>query len=203
MREVDGVPHINHPNFEWALPQEILLEVKNDRLLEIHNGHPRVHNEGGGGTPGMELVWDYLLTNGKRIFGIAVDDAHHFKGEFARDRANPGRGWVSVRATSLDAEEILANLEAGLFYASTGVELEDVIVSETRLEVRVRPRDDFRYTTEYIGDGGRVLLTSTANVSSLEVAQLDASVTYVRAKVTDSMGYVAWVQPVWVGDGAR
>ena len=86
-----------------ALKSEVdtLIVVPNDRLLEIHNGHPTVHNEGGGDSPGMEAVWDILLTGGKRIYGIAVDDAHHFKEEFSPDRANPGRGWVAVRAASL------------------------------------------------------------------------------------------------------
>ena len=49
----------------------------------------------------MEAVWDHLLTMGKRIYGIAVDDAHHFQGEFAPEGSNPGRGWVVVRAEVL------------------------------------------------------------------------------------------------------
>ena len=51
IREVEGVPHINHPNFEWAFGAETLAQVENDRLLEIYNGHPRVHNQGKGGVP--------------------------------------------------------------------------------------------------------------------------------------------------------
>jgi len=69
-----------------------------------------------------------LLTRGHRIYGIAVDDAHHFQGEFSRDRANPGRGFVVVQVSRLDAGSIMAALEEGRFYASTGVELENVVV---------------------------------------------------------------------------
>lgn len=128
VRSVKGAPHINHPNFGWAIDQFTLLRVKNNNLLEIFNGHPLVHNMGGGERAGLEQVWDFLLTSGMRIYGIAVDDAHHFKGEFGPKRANPGRGWVAVRARSLNPTEIIDNLEAGLFYASTGVELEDIFV---------------------------------------------------------------------------
>ncbi|HZD04618.1 MAG TPA: CehA/McbA family metallohydrolase [Longimicrobiales bacterium] len=195
VREVDGVPHVNHPNFGWAFSTAELAQVENDRLLEIHNGHPLVHNEGGGGTPGMEAVWDALLTMGKRIYGIAVDDAHHFQGEFAPDRANPGRGWVVVRAGALDGDEILENLEKGWFYASTGVVLDDVVVAPRRLEVRIAPRADFRYTTTFIGAGGRVLAETGAVPA---VYELTGSDLYVRAKVVDSGGAVAWVQPVFV-----
>lgn len=33
-------------------------------MLEIFNGHPQVHNAGGGGSPGLEQIWDQLLTAG-------------------------------------------------------------------------------------------------------------------------------------------
>lgn len=195
VREVDGVPHINHPNFGWAIPAEVLAKVKNDKLIEIHNGHPLVHNHGGGGSPGMEEVWDMLLTGGKRIYGIAVDDAHHFAGEFAANRANPGRGWVSVRAASLDARAILEAMEAGRFYASNGVELDSIRVSGNALTVAVRQRGDFKYTIDFIGKGGRLLQRTRARNATYRAKGNEL---YVRARVTDSMGDHAWVQPVFV-----
>ena len=195
VREVSGVPHINHPNFGWAIPADVLAKVRNDKLIEIHNGHPLVHNHGGGGSPGMEEVWDMLLTGGKRIYGIAVDDAHHFTGEFAANRANPGRGWVSVRTASLDARSLLGAMEEGLFYASNGVELDSIRVSDRSLTVAVRQRGDFKYTIDFIGRGGRLLQKSR---SSRATYILKGNEMYVRARVTDSMGNHAWVQPVFV-----
>jgi hypothetical protein len=195
IREAEGVPHVNHPNFGWAFGAAELAQVRDDRLLEIWNGHPTVHNRGGGGVPGMDEVWDALLTGGKRIYGIAVDDAHHFQGEFARDRANPGRGWVVVRAPGLDALALLSSLEAGRFYASTGPVLDDVVVTPTTLEVRIGERSTFKHTTTFIGAGGRVLAVSPDNPAVFELTE---DVGYVRARVTDSMGYSAWTQPVFV-----
>jgi len=198
VREKDGVPHVNHPNFGWAFGAEELSRLQNDRLLEIFNGHPDVHNQGGGGYPGMEEIWDVLLTRGKRIFGIAVDDAHHFQGEFGADRANPGRGWVMVQAPALEAGAIMEALEEGRFYASTGVVLDDVLVSDHRLTVRIRPRGSFRYTTTFIGTGGRVLGTAFGPEAVFDLQGPEA---YVRARVEDSGGAVAWIQPVWVDRG--
>lgn len=199
VRGVAGVPHINHPNFQWAFSTPELLQVRSDPLLEIWNGHPFVHNEGGDDVPGLEAVWDALLTGGKRIFGIAVDDAHHFQGEFARDRSNPGRGWIAVRASALDAAQIMRNLERGHFYASTGPDLADVIVEPERLTVIIQPRADFRYTTVFVGDGGRELARVGGTHASfvLDPAR-HAGLTYVRARVDDSGGGHAWVQPVFV-----
>ena len=195
VREVEGVPHINHPNFGWALTADILAEVHGDKLLEIFNGHPEVHNVGGGGAPGLEQIWDDLLTRGMRIYGIAVDDAHHFTGEFGPARANPGRGWIAVRSPRLEARSLMEALENGWFYASTGVTLQDIVVTPRRIEVRIEPRGNFRYTTTFIGNGGRVLATSITNPAVYDLA---GSVTYVRARVVDSGGAAAWVQPVFV-----
>ena len=203
VREVSGVPHINHPNFRWAYGYEVLRHVRDDRLLEIFNGHPHVHNDGAGGRAGMEEIWDRLLTDGVRMYGIAVDDAHHFR-EFRRDLANPGRGWVAVRAAELAALPLLEAMEAGRFYASTGVELDDIAVTESRMEVRVRPHLDFRYTTQFIGSGGRVLSEAHGTTAVFDLAVHGAAVAregetaYVRARVVDSGGAVAWVQPAFL-----
>ena len=113
VREAEGVPHINHPNQAWSFGAVELAQIENDRLLEIYNGYTGANNEGGGGFPSLEEIWDMLLTGGKRIYGIAVDDAHHFQGEFSAARSNPGRGWIAVRARSLDTAEIMRQLEAG------------------------------------------------------------------------------------------
>jgi len=109
VREVEGVPHINHPDFGGSFSTEERRQVERYRLLEIFHGRPTVHNEGGGGTPGLEAVWDALLTGGKRIWGIAVDDAHHFQGEFGPELSNPGRGRVAVRAAAFEPVAKIVN----------------------------------------------------------------------------------------------
>ena len=195
IREVQGVPHINHPNFRWAFGYDELRQIRNDKLFEIWNGHPHVHNLGGGDEDGLEDIWDRLLTDGKRLYGIAVDDAHHFQGEFAPERSNPGRGWIVVRAGRLDANALVGAMEEGRFYASTGVELADIQVEPTRLTITIQPRGDFKYITEFVGKGGRVLARTGANPA---IYNLEGDEGYVRARVRDSMGYMAWVQPVFI-----
>ena len=194
IRAENAIPHINHPNFLWSIDTATLFRVRNDKLFEIYNGHPAVHNLGGGDWPGMEEVWDALLTRGRRLYGIAVDDAHHFKGEFAADRANPGRGWVVVRSPRLETRALVDALEAGQFYASTGVALDSISVTSTMLTVRITQQGDFKYTTQFIGAHGRVLATDRTLAPRY---RLRGSETYVRAKIVSSSGSAAWVQPVF------
>jgi hypothetical protein len=200
IRDAGAVPHVNHPNFRWALTAQDLLRVSRYRLLEIWNGHPHVHNEGGGERPSLEAVWDELLGAGQVVYGIAVDDAHHFQGEFAAGRSNPGRGWIAVRASRLEPRALMQALEAGEFYASTGVTLRDVRADRESLAVSIAAEADFRYTTRFVGPGGAVLATC----GELECAyRFTGRGAYVRATVTDSAGRKAWVQPVFPARDAR
>ena len=192
IRAEQAVPHVNHPNFLWSIDTTTLLKLQRDRLLEIFNGHPTVHNAGGGDRLGMEAVWDVLLTRGKRMYGIAVDDAHHFQGEFAVNRANPGRGWVVVHTTAATPRAIATALDAGQFYASTGPVLADLRVTDRTLAFRIVPEGDFKYTTQFIGAGGEVLKTDRSLTPSYTLVGTER---YVRAKVVDSGNRPAWTQP--------
>ena len=195
IRRVEGVPHINHPNFGWAIPPDALEAVHDYRLFEIFNGHPEVNNLGGADAPSLEQMWDRLLTAGKRVYGIAVDDAHHFKRPGDPDASGPGRGWIVVRARALTAEAILSAMEAGQFYASTGVELEDVAASDVELRVRVKLRGTTKCRVQFVGEGGRVLQEAPGPDAVYRFAGHEP---YVRARVADSNGRLAWVQPVFV-----
>lgn len=195
IRRANGVPHVNHPNFGWALTADDLRQLEHDKLFEIFNGHPQVNNVGGGGVPDLEQVWDRLLTSGRLMYGIAVDDAHHFKRSGDPTASGPGRGWIFVRAARLDARAIVEALERGDFYASTGVELSSYDASATAISLKIRATAWSKYRVQFIGRDGRVLL---------EQAEPDATYTfkgdegYVRAKIFESNGQVAWTQPVLV-----
>ena len=79
IRAAKGMPSVNHPNFHWSITAADLLQVKNLGLFEVYNGHPTVNNAGGGGFQSLDEMWDALLSAGRRVYGIAVDDAHRFK----------------------------------------------------------------------------------------------------------------------------
>ena len=196
IRAVSGVPHINHPNYGWAITADEIRQVRNTRLFEIFNGHPMVNNLGGGGMPSLEEAWDTILSSGVLLYGIAVDDAHTFKDPGNPDVAGPGRGWVMVRAPVLDARSILAAMEAGDFYASTGVELVDYQTTPTSMSVAIKTTTFSKYRVQFIGRGGRVLHEAHDTPARYTFRGDEG---YVRAKVIESNGRTAWCQPIIVG----
>ncbi|HUF11269.1 MAG TPA: hypothetical protein VMO47_18250 [Rhodothermales bacterium] len=210
-------PHINHPNFGWAISVDDLLAVERERFFEIYNGHPLVHNDGDEHHPSVEEMWDIILTarvatGGEPMYGLAVDDAHHYHG-MDLSLANPGRGWIMVKADTLTPGSVIEAMEAGEFYASTGVTLRDVRRTADRLEVSIRPEQGIKYTTDFIGskagsNGSEssvgVVLASVEGTDA--VYQLKGDEMYVRARVVSSKRKSnpnrpdeterAWTQPV-------
>lgn len=189
-----GACTINHPNFWWAFSVKEMAQVKSFNMFEIYNAHPTVNNAGGGGHLSTEALWDSLLARGRKIYGVASDDSHTFK-QWGPQYANPGRGWVMVRADRLEAAGLVAALNRGDFYSSTGVTLKDVKNDGKSLSVAIEKpeRSSTEYTTTFIGAKG-ILAVSTDTTA---IYNFKGGEDYVRAKVVDSNGRMAWTQPVW------
>ena len=198
IRQAGGLAEINHPNLRWAFDHEAIRQVKGAHLLEIYNGHPATNNWGGGGKPSCDEIWDRVLSSGLPIFGVAVDDAHHFKKEFNASRSNPGRGWIVVRASECSQESLLDAMGRGDFYASTGVHLAELEVSPTGMRLAVDENEHLRYTISFIGQDGRLLAQSFSPQATYEAKNTDR---YFRAVVHASNGSRAWTQPEFLSPG--
>jgi hypothetical protein len=83
------------------------------------------------------------------VAGLATDDSHNY---FGQGGSSPGRGWVMVRSRFLTPESVIKGIEAGDFYASSGVTLKDVRYTpgSKTLELEVEPQGDCRYTTRFL-----------------------------------------------------
>jgi hypothetical protein len=204
---------LNHPNFGWGVRAEDMIAAEELRFFEVFNGHPSVRNYGDEQHPGCEPLWDILLALrlGKYrmpvVYGLATDDAHSYHA-YGVGKVNPGRGWLMVRAFSPSAETIVRALEAGDFYASTGVTLKEVRRSGDRLALSIQGEEGVAYRTQFIATLRDAPLTSAprsdaegkplpvtrvyspeigkvvAEVEGLEPSyQLTGKELYVRAKV--------------------
>ncbi len=193
IRAAGSIPQLNHPNFGWALNAAEIRQLKGLNLIEIHNGHPLVNNLGGGGQPSAEAIWDELLSAGMTIYGIADDDVHqlHSKGEAIE--ALPGQGWIYVKAKELTSSAILTAIDNGNFYSSTGVELTEYTADKNEVSIKVKTTNYSKYRIQFIGNGGKVLQESLEPTASYKITGNER---YVRVKILESNGKIAWTQPV-------
>ncbi len=208
------LPHLNHPNFGWAVTAEDLAFVTTDRFYEVYNGHPSINHLGDATRPSVERIWDIanairlIQLNAHPLFGLGTDDSHHYHGTGG---SRPGRGWVMVRSRYLTPEHVILAMKRGDFYASSGVTLTDVSfdVRARSLRLVIQPMGDSTYQTVFVGtkvpvnaslqspdalpslppmeEIGKVLATVDGLTPTYELAEDDL---YVRAVVTSSLAAV-------------
>jgi hypothetical protein len=153
----DILVQANHPNYRWGVTAEDLAAAVGERFFEVWNGVDSDNDPGDQHHPSTDEIWD--IANALRsaglgaapLYGLATDDSHDHHGN--KTRALPGRGWVMVRARHLTPESIIRAMRAGDFYASTGVELDDVTFDQQtrKLSLQVRPSGDETFVTRFIG----------------------------------------------------
>jgi hypothetical protein len=204
--------HLNHPNFHWGVTPDDLAHVLGERYFEVYNGHRGVRNYGDAEHLSTEQIWDYVLTlrltklGGPPLYAFATDDAHNYLQEQAT--ANPGRGWIMVRASALEADTLVEAMQRGEFYATSGVVIDEVVSSRESMSVKISPRPGVEYTTRFIGTrpGGKTGEVLQESVGAAATYRFKGDEVYVRATVVSTAphpnGYektdvqTAWLQPV-------
>jgi len=147
---------LNHPNFGMMMTAEHIAQARNVRFFEVYNGIDSCRNYGDGLHASTDRIWDIVLTlrltdgSGPLLYGVATDDAHDYQ-SFGPGRANPGKGWVMVRAERLDPDSLVKAMKEGDFYSSTGVQLSDVRFDGRRLRIQIHPEPGVTYKTQFIG----------------------------------------------------
>lgn len=211
--------HLNHPNFQWALTAEDLADVAEGAYFEVYNGHPGINHLGDETRPGDERIWDIANTiriaelDFPPLLGFATDDSHTYHGE----DVSPGRGWVMVGAEALNGDSLIAAMQAGRFYASSGVVLDAIRYDREKgtLSLEITPVEGVEFKTEFIGTRkgydaaadqtgiGEVFASVGGNKADFTIPD-DAL--YLRATITSSRRHPnpslpgqleqAWIQPV-------
>ncbi|GAB4026928.1 histidinol-phosphatase [Spirosoma koreense] len=205
-------PHINHPNFYYAVKAEDLMQLRHERFFEVFNGHPLVHNYGDSTHAGTESMWDkinlHFLRQGRPLmYGLGTDDSHHYY-FFGPQFSNSGRAWVMVDAADLSPRALIEAMEAGRFYASSGVTLKQLPQAGKNLIIRVKTEPDVTYKIQFFGvrkgqQQAELLREVTDSAASYALTDdiwlLRAKVVSSKAKYNPFMpGDVetAWTQPM-------
>ena len=212
--QVPMLPHINHPNFGYAITLDDMISLQGERFFEVYNGHPSVHNLGDSAHMSTERMWDlinasYIENQKPLMYGLATDDSHHYHVQDSK-WSNAGRGWIMVRADSLTPGSLIAAMEAGEFYASTGVELKKIQFEKNLLSIEIAPEAGIIYKISFVGcekDQSEPVEFKAVKGTKAEFKLTD-NVLFVRCKIISSklqknpvenMKFeMAWTQPVTV-----
>lgn len=192
--DLGALAQLNHPNFHFVADADLIAHLADDGLqfLEVANEAIDSANEGDREHPSTEALWDEVLSRGKKVWGTATDDAHHY-GDAERVRSEGGvahvggRGFVGVRADR-DPAAIRAALAAGDFWFSNGPRLRVASCERGELVLEAETADDLTC----IGDHGKVRARARGTLLRCAVHADDH---YVRAIVGNDRRARAWTQP--------
>lgn len=199
-----GFPILNHPTWHTLVPASEFLKMKAMKHFELFNGCADTDSYGifGTGMPPIEALWDSVLSNGGKFYGVGSDDSHQHT---PRPHAcNPMTGWTMIRAQRLDVAALIAAYKTGDFYATNGVMLKDLSSTLGLYKVAIdrdgtlrelARRDTARFVNsgrpvktglpgwriEFYGPRGRLLKAVTGDTATLQVTN---DLAYVRARAT-------------------
>ena len=133
--------------------------------------------------------WDSLLRRGRKIWGVATDDAHFALEDYCG-------GWVMVNAPELTIEAVTSALLEGNFYSSSGPEIyrfeaEDGVVKADCSDAR-----EIHFVT-YESFGNSLFARSGESLRHGEF-RLSGEELYVRVEITDHSGRTAWSNPIFL-----
>lgn len=134
------------------------------------------------------MYWDELLAQGKRWWGVAVDDGH--------DMNQHGHGWVNVAADK-DVDSVIAALESGAFYSSCGPEIYDFRVEDDKAVIECSPCEYAGFA--YLRKPSALTWDKDGNGVTRAEYRIPkgANITYLRGVVRDAQGRRAWTNPIF------
>lgn len=175
---------IAHPAwYNLELEDALALDVAD--AVEVYNHTSDVHTSRGDSA----TMWDALLSAGRRVTGIAVDDSHWKPGT-----PDAFGGWVMVKAEENDPDQLLAALKAGQFYATQGPEIRALARVDDTIVLRCSP------ATKVFAVGA---VAKAAHVAGAALTRATLPLEkfageWCRIVVRDAMGRQAWTNPLWL-----
>jgi len=185
IRDSSSFWFLSHPYWS-SLSEEDLLTIDGLTAVEVFNTIcERIVGRGH-----SEQAWDYALACGRRLNALAVDDAHA--------ECDYGRGWIMLRAETLDLETLLDALRRGLYYASCGPEITDLTIEGGVVSVHCSPCRSITFMAA--SPRGRRVAAPEGELLESAQYEIKGTETYVRVQVEDAEGRRAYANPVYLED---
>lgn len=175
---------LNHPYWS-GLTIDNTKKLNNYLGIEVFNFNCQV----GIGKGLASVHWDDLLARNKQCFAIATDDAHFLL-------PDAGGAWIMLKANNLTKTEIMNSLRTGKFYATTGPEIQNIVMDGNIIKVFCSPVVTINFISN-IYHGGTVS-SDKKEFNSAEF-KLSGNEIYIRVECIDKNGKTAWSNPIYFG----
>ena len=207
-------PHlffVNHPHWRYydVLPEDLIANP-DIRFFEVCNTGSAWAPEESMPKDGFDndRFWDTVnavrCQRGERLlYGIGTDDTHMYPDSgTSRCPITFGDAWIGVRAAALTPAALVAAMKNGDFYASGGVDFEDIQFncSTGTLTVSVPAKAGVAYTVKFITTKRGA---NTNPVRTVELSQQDDRPARSVPVYSDAVGAVVKTVAFGSGEAAR
>ncbi len=134
-------------------------------------------------------TWDYILSQGKLVWGFGNDDFHRWH--------HLGRVWNVIYSPTNNPNDIIEVLNNGGFYVSNGLVLNEFTFDGKCIRVIANLLDPLYITKSiyrFIGANGDVLSEQLGESGCYELTGKEK---YVRVQVIGEHGAMLWTQPIY------
>ncbi|MGB8450754.1 MAG: CehA/McbA family metallohydrolase [Anaerocolumna sp.] len=189
MKDRGNLIIFNHPN--WSRnTYETLEKLKGFHIMEIYNHQSEIEEAVGYSVD----YWDYCLRKGKKLFGVATDDAHHINPEAKIGEAFGG--YIVCDCEQLTQERIIDSIREGAFYASQGPEIYDLRVEEGVLKVETSAVQYIKFVVfEALGSNH---FSENGSLITFAEYKIHGQEAYIRVEAIDEKGHTAWSNPIFI-----
>ena len=179
---------LNHPGCSF-LNSEFISRLKNFFAIEVYNRDAVLCGINEGGLP----LYEELLRRDMPLCCIASDDAH------SKPNAKcPAQGFVMISADELKYDKIMASLEAGDFYASTGPVIEELYIEDGQVHLKCSPVKFIAMGTNSRPIGGAKTVKEPDTHLTEVVFKIREGTEYVRFDLRDEEGNWAHTRAYYV-----
>jgi hypothetical protein len=181
-REAGAFVSIPHPHW-YQLQIEDGIALAAAQAVEVYNHTSFVHTSRGDGA----VFLDSMLSLGRRLNVIAVDDSHWKNGDVFG-------AWLMVKSETLTPTALLNALHQGNFYSSQGPQFNNITITDGFLEIECSPCNSISVV-------GTVSSNQHKHGQNITSAQLDLSKfkdSWCRVVISDFLGKCAWSNPLWL-----
>jgi len=175
-----GVAILAHP-YWTGLSTEEMLALNGCVAVEVYNTGCEIEI----GRGFSYVQWDDLLSRGRRLGAVAVDDGH-------RPAFDHLYAWTWIKAPALTRDHILQALRDGCYYSSIGPRLHYVSIQQGRIRVSCSP---VRVISVVCNPSEGHQLRAPEGETLTEAEFPLPRCAYARVQVVDTVGRLAWSNP--------
>ncbi|WP_434055120.1 MAG: phosphotransferase [Roseibium sp.] len=173
---------IPHPDWYGLTLDDGLSLPEGVHAVEVHNSICTATGRGEGG-----YLLDQMLTAGRKLGAIAVDDVHRYQ----RDALG---GWVNVKAEAGSPDALLDALKRGAYYASTGAEILHLERNGDWIHVETSPVD----SVWLLGRGAKSTHVFGEGIARAKLPLEPFVGGWARLVIRATDGARAWTNPIWL-----